>query len=157
MMIASNSLLGETLTLALVVGDVNSTLADASSPSKMGIPVAHVEAGLRSFDRTMPEEINRIVTDAISHWLFVSERSGVRESQARGDPGREGVLRRQRDDRHAAAASGQRCERSTILEDLGVSRSSLRGLTLHRPASVDDPDQLKAMTGLLRRSRNTSQ
>jgi UDP-N-acetylglucosamine 2-epimerase len=61
----------------VVVGDVNSTLACALTAVKMGIPVGHVEAGLRSFDRTMPEEINRILTDAISRWLLVSERSGL--------------------------------------------------------------------------------
>src|SRR5262249_61511400 len=67
----------------VVVGDVNSTLACTLTSTKLGIPVAHVEAGLRSFDRTMPEEINRILTDSISHWLFVTERSGV-ENLRRG-------------------------------------------------------------------------
>src|SRR5438876_2460766 len=61
----------------VVVGDVNSTIACALTAAKLGMPVAHVEAGLRSFDRTMPEETNRILTDAISHWLFVTERSGM--------------------------------------------------------------------------------
>src|SRR5262249_23757353 len=69
-----------------VVGDVNSTLACALTAVKVGIPVAHVEAGLRSFDRTMPEEINRLLTDAISHWLFVSEPSGVANLRREGIP-----------------------------------------------------------------------
>src|SRR5262245_16719078 len=64
--------------IVLVVGDVNSTLAAAVTATKMGIAVAHVEAGLRSFDRSMPEEINRLLTDAIADYLFVSEESGVK-------------------------------------------------------------------------------
>ena len=63
--------------LIIVVGDVNSTVACSLTASKLLIPVAHVEAGLRSFDRTMPEEINRMVTDVLSDFLFVTEESGV--------------------------------------------------------------------------------
>src|SRR6266436_4960217 len=72
--------------LVLVVGDVNSTLACALTAAKLLIPVAHVEAGLRSFDRSMPEEINRILTDAISDWLFVTELSGVDNLRNEGVP-----------------------------------------------------------------------
>ena len=70
----------------VVVGDVNSTLACALTAVKLGVPVAHVEAGLRSLDRTMPEEINRLLTDAISHWLFVTERSGLEHLKREGIP-----------------------------------------------------------------------
>src|SRR6185503_888796 len=72
--------------LVLVVGDVNSTMAAALVASKLGIPVAHVEAGLRSFDRRMPEETNRLITDALSDYLFVSEPSGVTNLLAEGIP-----------------------------------------------------------------------
>ena len=72
--------------LVLVVGDVTSTLAAALVAPKLHIPLAHVEAGLRSFDRSMPEEINRLVTDALSDYLFVSEPSGVRNLGAEGVP-----------------------------------------------------------------------
>src|SRR5438309_4732561 len=70
----------------VVVGDVNSTLACALTAVKLGVPVAHVEAGLRSLDRSMPEEINRLLTDAISEWLFVSERGGLENLRREGVP-----------------------------------------------------------------------
>jgi len=70
--------------LVLVVGDVNSTLAATLAAVKLQIPVAHGEAGLRSFDRSMPEEINRVLTDAIAEYLFVSEESGVQNLRAEG-------------------------------------------------------------------------
>jgi len=72
--------------LVVVVGDVNSTLAAALVAAKLGLPVAHVESGLRSFDRGMPEEINRVLTDAISDYLFVSEPAGVANLLAEGVP-----------------------------------------------------------------------
>src|SRR5262245_49075322 len=70
--------------VVVVVGDVNSTMAATMVASKLEIPVAHVEAGLRSFDRRMPEEINRLVTDALSDYLFASEPSGVANLRAEG-------------------------------------------------------------------------
>lgn len=72
--------------LVVVVGDVNSTLACALVAVKMGIEVAHVEAGLRSFDRSMPEEINRLLTDAVSSLLFATERSAVENLKREGVP-----------------------------------------------------------------------
>jgi len=72
----------------VLVGDDNSTLAGALTAVKTGIPVAHVEAGLRSFDRTMPEEINCVVKDAISDFLFASEPSGVENLLKEGQPTR---------------------------------------------------------------------
>jgi len=72
--------------VVVVVGDVNSTLAAALTAAKMGLPLAHVEAGLRSFDRLMPEEVNRVLTDAISDFLFVTEPSGVENLLREGRP-----------------------------------------------------------------------
>ncbi len=122
----------------VVVGDVNSTIACALTAVKLGVPVAHVEAGLRSFDRTMPEEINRILTDTISRWLFVSERSGVENLQ------REGISHDQvffvgNVMIDTLLQHRERSEQSTVLEDLGVADQGYAVLTLHRPASVDDP------------------
>lgn len=134
----------------LVVGDVNSTLACTLTAVKLGVPVAHVEAGLRSFDRAMPEEINRVLTDAVSRWLFVSERSGLENLRREGVP----------DDRvffvgnvmiDTLLGHRDRSERSTVLEDLGVADRGYAVLTLHRPASVDDPGVFARLMGAVAR------
>src|SRR5438128_440178 len=127
--------------VVLVVGDVNSTIACAMTAVKMGVPVAHVEAGLRSFDRTMPEEINRLLTDAISRWLFVSERSGLVNLKREGIP----------DERvffvgnvmiDTLIQHRESSEQSTVLEELRLTEGGYAVLTLHRPASVDDAGEL---------------
>jgi UDP-N-acetylglucosamine 2-epimerase (non-hydrolysing) len=122
----------------LVVGDVNSTIACALTAVKLDVPVAHVEAGLRSFDRTMPEEINRILTDAISRWLFVTERSGVENLCHEGIP-EERIFLVGNVMIDTLLSCRQRCESTPILEQLGVPDRGYGVLTLHRPANVDDP------------------
>jgi len=72
--------------LIIVVGDVTSTLACTLVAIKMGIPLAHVEAGLRSFDRSMPEELNRLLTDSVANYLFVTEESGLTHLKNEGVP-----------------------------------------------------------------------
>lgn len=133
----------------IVVGDVNSTLAAALVAAKMNIAVAHVEAGLRSFDSTMPEEINRRVTDAVSDFLFVTERSGVDNLLREGaSPKKIFLVGNVMIDcllRHRKLAS-----QSSLLADLGVRAkgASLRDygvLTLHRPANVDDAKVLRGI------------
>lgn len=130
----------------LVVGDVNSTIACALVASKLGIPLAHVEAGLRSFDRSMPEEINRVLTDALSDLLFVSEPSGVDNLRQEGVP----------EDRihlvgnvmiDTLLSNRQQAETSTILQQLALSESEYALLTLHRPSNVDEPKVLEGLIG----------
>jgi len=121
----------------VVVGDVNSTIACALVAVKLGIKVAHVEAGLRSFDRNMPEEINRLLTDAISDLLFVSEPSGVENL------GREGVAPAKT---HFVGnvmidtllKARDRARQSAILSQLGLTPRAYAAMTLHRPSNVDD-------------------
>lgn len=134
--------------LVLVVGDVNSSLAATLVAAKMHIPVAHVEAGLRSFDRRMPEEINRIVTDAVSDYLFTSEPSGQENLLAEGCPASRiffvgnvmiDTLLRYR----------EKASRSQVLERIGVRPRHYAAVTLHRPSNVDEPAQLRALLGVL--------
>jgi UDP-N-acetylglucosamine 2-epimerase (non-hydrolysing) len=122
----------------VVVGDVNSTIACGLAAVKLGVRLAHVEAGLRSRDRTMPEEINRVLTDAISDLLFCTERSGVLNLRAEGVP----------EDRvflvgnvmiDTLLANREAADRSTILAQLGLEPRGYAALTLHRPSNVDDP------------------
>jgi UDP-N-acetylglucosamine 2-epimerase (non-hydrolysing) len=134
--------------LVIVVGDVNSTIAAALTASKMGIPVAHVEAGLRSFDRTMPEELNRIATDAISDYAFVTEQSGVdnlvREN-FRADR-IHFVGNTMIDSLHFALPKARR---ATIVQRLGLTPGAYTLATLHRPSNVDDKAQLTMLIEIL--------
>ncbi len=132
----------------VVVGDVNSTMACTLVCSKMGIRVAHVEAGLRSFDRTMPEEINRLVTDALADLLLTpsedADRNLLREGVAREKIKLVGniMIDSLIDNLSKARAGG-------VLEDLRLEPSRFIYVTLHRPANVDDRHNLKTlMTGL---------
>ena len=131
----------------IVVGDVNSTLAAALAAAKLDVPVAHVEAGLRSSDRGMPEEINRILTDAMSEWLFVTEPAGrenlLREGVAPGKIHFVGNV--MIDTLHANLAKAR--ERDTLAR-LGLEANRYVTLTLHRPSNVDDPDHLARLFGV---------
>lgn len=144
-------LLQERPDLVVVVGDVNSTLACAVDAKKLNIPVAHIEAGLRSRDLTMPEEINRIVTDSISDLLFTTERSADQNLIKEGRPAAcihfvgnvmiDTLLK----------------HRETALRLPTLERVGLKGqarnyavLTLHRPSNVDDPEALARIGQTLR-------
>jgi len=130
----------------VVVGDVNSTVACALVAKKMGIRVAHVEAGLRSRDLTMPEEINRMVTDTLSDWLFVTERSGIQNLKAEGRP-----------------EAAMHFVGNVMIDNLyyqlahlgagGAGEEKLSGpyavLTLHRPSNVDAEEKFREIMGAI--------
>jgi UDP-N-acetylglucosamine 2-epimerase (non-hydrolysing) len=134
--------------LVVVVGDVNSTLACAVTASKLWTPVAHVEAGLRSFDRRMPEEINRVVTDALSDLLFTTSRDAGENLQQEGiDPAKihfvgnvmiDTLLRHRR-----------RAAQSDVLARLGLAPRGYALMTLHRPSNVDERKTLEGILSAL--------
>jgi UDP-N-acetylglucosamine 2-epimerase (non-hydrolysing) len=134
--------------LVLVVGDVNSTMAAAITAAKLKIKVAHVEAGLRSFDRDMPEEINRIVTDAISDFLFVTEESG-RSNLVKEGVNPEKIFFVGNVMIDSLEASRKMWAQSKILDALHVSKSQYGVVTLHRPSNVDDMKTLEGLVSAL--------
>lgn len=134
--------------LMIVPGDVNSTLAGALVASKMGIPLGHLESGLRSGDMGMPEEINRILTDRITDHFFVTEQSGLDHLKAEG---------RAAEDIHfvgntmidTLVAYDAQVQAATVLEDLGLKPGSHVLMTIHRPATVDSPEELAKLVELI--------
>jgi UDP-N-acetylglucosamine 2-epimerase (non-hydrolysing) len=132
----------------LVVGDVNSTIAAAMVAAKLQVPVIHIEAGLRSFDRSMPEEINRLMTDAISDVLLVTEESGRRNLLHEGIPERRiHIVGNLMIDSLRQSLSAAR--QSDILSRLGLESRAFGLVTLHRPANVDDSEQFDEIIGAL--------
>ncbi|MEX0843974.1 MAG: UDP-N-acetylglucosamine 2-epimerase (non-hydrolyzing) [Balneolaceae bacterium] len=135
--------------VVLVVGDVNSTLACSLVASKMHISVVHVEAGLRSGDRRMPEELNRIVTDNLSDMLFVSEESGLKNLE------KEGVA----SDKvffvgnvmiDSLIRNLDKADRLDVLNEIGVQSKGFGLVTLHRPSNVDNKERLSKLVELLK-------
>jgi UDP-N-acetylglucosamine 2-epimerase (non-hydrolysing) len=130
----------------MVVGDVNSTLAAALVAAKEGIPVAHVEAGLRSFDRTMPEEINRVLTDQLATLLFTTEHSAGRHLETEGiGADRVHFVGNVMIDSLLKSIARAVPAEVTLGRDLPAAGFAL--LTLHRPANVDDPEVLDRLIG----------
>src|SRR5262245_8417712 len=124
--------------VVLVPGDVNSTLAAALTAAKLGLPLGHVEAGLRSFDRTMPEEINRIVADQVSQFLFIHSPEARDNLLAEGcvadaihDVGNTMI--------DSLVAMQERIEAAEAPQAHGLTRGEYLVVTLHRPALVDGP------------------
>ncbi|MGA1868987.1 MAG: non-hydrolyzing UDP-N-acetylglucosamine 2-epimerase [bacterium] len=135
--------------LIMVVGDVNSTIACTLVACKLGIKTAHVEAGLRSFDRSMPEEINRILTDAISDILFVTCEDALSNLMREGIDERKmhfvGNVMIDTLVQHLQRAK----EHSRIHETLQIKAQDYAVLTMHRPSNVDNPRHLKNIFGAL--------
>ena len=134
-------LLKEKPDLVVVVGDVNSTLAAALAAVKLGIPVAHVEAGLRSYDRTMPEEINRLLTDQISHYLFTPSRDADENLKREGIP-QEKIFFVGNVMVDSLLFNKARAGQSQILTQLKLAEEGYALLTLHRPSNVDEKRSL---------------
>jgi UDP-N-acetylglucosamine 2-epimerase (non-hydrolysing) len=134
--------------LLLVVGDVNSTIACALVAVKLAVPVAHVEAGLRSFDRTMPEEVNRVLTDQISALLFTTEPSAEQNLRAEGIA-RERIFFVGNVMIDTLLAHRERTRALRIPETMNLERGGYAVLTLHRPSNVDDADTFEQLLGAL--------
>ncbi|WP_440952857.1 non-hydrolyzing UDP-N-acetylglucosamine 2-epimerase [Methanococcoides sp. FTZ1] len=137
-------LISEEPDMVLVYGDTNSTIAGSLAASKLHIPVAHVEAGLRSFDRTMPEEINRVVTDHISDIMFCPTETAVRNLGSEGiTEGVHNVGDVMMDALQYNIKIAE--ERSTILEDLGISDRDFMVATVHRASNTDSIENLSSI------------
>jgi len=144
-------LLREKPDLVMVYGDVNSTLACSIVAAKCHTKIAHVEAGLRSFDRSMPEEINRVLTDHLSHFLFVTESSGIKNLR------KEGILKK---DKKNVSLVGNvmidnlvgylpKIGQSKVMNTLGLSPQDFILVTIHRPDNVDHKKSLNDVVGFL--------
>jgi UDP-N-acetylglucosamine 2-epimerase (non-hydrolysing) len=137
----------------LVVGDVNSTIACGLVAVKLGVKLIHVEAGLRSFDRTMPEEINRLLTDAISDMLFVTEQSGVDNLKNEGiDDDKIHFVGNVMID--TLLANKEKAEVSSILEELNLEERHYAVITLHRPSNVDNMENLAKIISAFEKIQN---
>jgi UDP-N-acetylglucosamine 2-epimerase (non-hydrolysing) len=149
LMVALEDALGELApALTLVYGDVNSTIAAALVATKLGLPIGHVEAGLRSFDDSMPEEINRRVTDVLSDLLFVTSPEGVDNLLAAGVPG-ERIHFVGNPMIDTLLANLERFDPDRTRAELGLPERYAVA-TMHRPANVDDPQQATRVAAMLR-------
>ena len=139
--------------IIIVVGDVNSTIACTLVATKLGVKTAHVEAGLRSFDRTMPEEINRILTDSISDYLFTTCKDANKNLEREGVPKEKiffvGNIMIDSLRRYQAKA-----KKINAYKKYGLVKSNYALLTLHRPSNVDAKDSLKEILKAIKEISN---
>ncbi len=135
--------------LMIVPGDVNSTLAGALTANKMGIPLAHLESGLRSYDRTMPEEFNRVLTDNMANYFFVTEQSGydalIKEGKDKNTIHFVGNTMID-----TLVAYSKDIENCSILQKFELEPKKYLLMTMHRPATVDSADGLKKLNNLVK-------
>jgi UDP-GlcNAc3NAcA epimerase len=136
--------------LALVYGDTNSTLAGALAAAQAGVPVGHVEAGMRSFDRDMPEELNRVLADHASDLLLCSTETAMENLESEGARGDAHLVGDVMADVSLAFRDIAE-ERSTILDGLRLERGRYLVVTAHRAGNVDRPERLEALVTLLER------
>src|SRR6185503_21176276 len=136
--------------LVLVYGDTNSTLAGALAAAQARVPVAHVEAGMRSFDRAMPEELNRVLTDHASGLLFCSTETAVTNLEREAVVGAVHMVGDVMADVSLTFAPIA-AEQSEVIGDLGLERGAYLLVTAHRAGNVDDPGRLERLVGLLER------
>ncbi len=134
--------------LVMVVGDVNSTFAAALTANKMGVRIGHLESGLRSFDRSMPEEHNRILTDQLTDYFFITEQSGLDNLRKEGRP--EAALHFVGNTMiDTLVAFEPQVQASPVLKELGLGDSGHVLMTIHRPATVDVPERLSELLDLI--------
>lgn len=149
MMAYEKVLLDDPPDLVVVVGDVNSTLAATLAAVKLGVPVAHLEAGLRSFDRTMPEEINRLVTDALADLLWTPSPDGDENLLKEGVPA-ERIVRVGNIMIDSFEMMRARIEQQAIYAELGLQPGRYAVVTIHRPANVDGQEELQKIVSVLK-------
>jgi UDP-N-acetylglucosamine 2-epimerase (non-hydrolysing)/UDP-GlcNAc3NAcA epimerase len=134
--------------LVLVYGDTNSTLAGALAAAQAGLPVGHVEAGMRSFDHTMPEELNRVLTDHASDLLLCSTETALRNLEREAAHGEAHLVGDVMAD-VSLAFQGIAAERSRLLAELGLEPGAYLALTAHRAGNVDPPERLLRLVELI--------
>ena len=133
--------------LIMVPGDVNSTFAAAVTANKMGIKIAHLESGLRSFDRTMPEEINRILTDEITDYYFITEQSGIDHLKEEKKHGESVFVGNTMIDTMVAFEND--IQASPIMNELNLKKNKFVLMTIHRPALVDNKAEVNKLLSLI--------
>jgi UDP-N-acetylglucosamine 2-epimerase (non-hydrolysing) len=138
--------------ILITPGDVNSTLAASIAANKTGTRLAHLESGLRSFDRGMPEEINRLLTDEITDEYFVTEESGLRHLREEKASGRVHFVGNTMID--TLVAFNEYIEKSSVLDDYGLVDQGFVLMTMHRPSNVDTSENLQKLIRILNHATN---